>query len=90
VEGHGSIYALDQLDGGVGFFQVKAGTAVSEGKAYLVSNAGVKGYLFEGDDATGINGLRATANGQWYNLAGQRLSRPVRGVNVSKGRKVVK
>lgn len=90
VEGDGSIYALAKLEGSVGFFQVKAGTAVSEGKAYLVSSAGVKGYLFEGDDATGIDGLRSTVNGQWYNLAGQRLSRPVRGVNVSKGRKVVK
>jgi hypothetical protein len=44
------------------------------------------------DDATGIDGQWATDNGQSpvFNLAGQRLGKPTRGVNIVGGRKVLK
>ena len=74
-----------------------AGTFVSKGKAYLVSSSDVKGFLFD-DDATGINKAQlstfnsqlSTPTGPWYNVAGQQISRPVKGVNISKGKKVLK
>ncbi len=97
VEGNGSIYALAKINDAVGFFQVMAGTFVPKGKAYLVSSSDVKGFLFD-DDATGIdkaklstfNSQLSTPTGPWYNVAGQQISRPVKGVNISKGKKVLK
>ena len=104
VVGNGSIYALAKLDGNVGFFRVTNGTEIPEGKAYLVSSAGVKGYLFD-DEETGIKdnvqcsmfldsleprrSLKARSNVQWFNLAGQRLSRPTKGVNITQGMKII-
>lgn len=90
VEGDGSIYALAKLDGAVGFFQVKTGTEVPEGKAYFTSGAGIKGYLFDGDDATGITGQSSPVNVQWYNVAGQRLVRPAKGINITQNKKILK
>ena len=90
VEGDGNIYALAKLDGAVGFFQVKTGTEVPEGKAYFTSGAGIKGYLFDGDDATGINGQSSPVNVQWYNVAGQRLVRPAKGINITQNKKILK
>ena len=97
VEGNGSIYALAKINDAVGFFQVMAGTFVPKGKAYLVSGSDVKGFLFD-DDATGIdkaqlstfNSQLSTPTGPWYNVAGQQINRPVKGVNISKGKKVLK
>ena len=97
VEGNGSIYALAKINDAVGFFQVMAATFVPKGKAYLVSSSDVKGFLFD-DDATGIdkaklstfNSQLSTPTGPWYNVAGQQISRPVKGVNISKGKKVLK
>ena len=90
VTGDGSIYALAKLDGTVGFFQVKSGTEVPKGKAYLISNAGVKGYLFD-DDETGLSSpLGKIREGLFYNLSGQRLSRPIKGVNIIGGKKIIK
>ena len=92
VVSDGSIYALAKADQEVGFFRVKQDTEVPKGKAYLVSTAGVKGYLFD-DDETGINELE---NGKWeiespvYNLSGQRLARLVKGVNITQGKKILK
>jgi len=91
VTGNGSIYALAKIDGEVGFFQVRAGTEVSKGKAYLVSSSGIKGFLFD-DDETGIMALpqRGSGEGAVYNLSGQRLARPVKGVNIIEGKRILK
>ena len=43
-------------------------------------------------DATasnGANGQQEMANGQWYNLKGQRTDNPQRGVNISNGKKIL-
>ena len=47
---------------------------------------------FPDDDETGIkdNVQSSMFNGQWFNLAGQRLSRPAKGINIVQGKKVIK
>ena len=96
VEGNGTIYVLAKpADKEVGFYAVQKGTTVAEGKAYLeVANADVKGFVFAfADQADGINevnGQWSTANGQSiFNLAGQRIQKMQKGINIVNGKKVV-
>ena len=96
VEGNGTIYVLAKPAGKeVGFYAVQEGTTVAEGKAYLeIANADVKSFAFSfADQADGINevnGQWSTANGQSiYNLAGQRIQKMQKGINIVNGKKVV-
>ena len=93
VTGNGSVYALAKNNGNVGFFQVEAGTYVPQGQAYFVrSGSNVEGFLFDDDGSTGLNGLDAegpTDAEPLYNMAGQVLPHPVRGINVTRGKKMV-
>ncbi len=74
---------------------MQEGSTVAEGKAYLeVAKPGVKGFAFSfADQADGINevnGQWSTANGQSiYNLAGQRIQKMQKGINIVNGKKVV-
>jgi len=87
----GTMYILAKADDKVGFY--KAEGTIPARKAYIVSASGVKAFYFDGDDATGISDL----NGQWsmvnggsvYNLAGQRLGKMQKGINIVGGKKVL-
>ena len=91
-------YVLAEVDGEAGFYRVNdTNPALAGFKAYLeVENAPeVKGFTFVfGDDATGINEV----NGQWsmvngqsiFNLAGQRIQKMQKGVNIVNGKKILK
>jgi len=77
------------------FKKVNAGT-VPAGKALLPASevAGVKAFTFVfEDETTGIstvaNGQEPMANGQIFNLAGQRMSKLQKGVNIVNGKKVL-
>ena len=96
VEGNGTIFVLAKpANKEVGFYAVQEGTTVAEGKAYLeVAKPGVKGFVFAfADQADGINevnGQWSTANGQSiFNLAGQRIQKMQKGINIVNGKKVV-
>ena len=91
----GKQYILAKAEEVVGFY--KATGTIAAGKGYLVisGDAGVKGfYPFAADDATGINEV----NGQWsmingqpiYNLAGQRIQKIQKGINIVGGKKILK
>ena len=76
------------------FKKVNAGT-VPAGKALLpASQVGtdVKAFTFNfEDDATGIENLNVNLNeGAIYNLAGQRLQKMQKGINIVNGKKVLK
>ena len=65
-------------------------------KAYLaltdVQAAGVKGFRFDAEESTGINGLTPAineGNGAIYNLAGQRMETLQKGINIVGGKKVI-
>ncbi len=86
----GNEYVLAMPEGEeVGFF--KATGTIPAGKAYLTSTSGVKGFVFSDDTATGIVSLDANVNlnGKVYNLAGQRLQKMQKGVNIVGGKKIV-
>ena len=90
VEAAGN-YILAKPEGEpVGFYRASAGT-IKAGKAYLgVASPGVKAFLFAEDGATGIANVEKTVeNGAIYNIAGQRLNKMQKGINIVNGKKVL-
>ncbi len=89
VATNGTQYILAKAEEGVGFY--KATGTIAAGKGFLVIGAPVKGfYGFDADDATGIKGIDfAGENAPVYNLAGQRLGKAQKGVNIIGGKKVL-
>ena len=78
----------------VGFYLAKTGTTIAAGKAYYQpSNAGVKAFFFNGESETAIESIQNSKfniqNGEVYNLAGQKLSKLQKGVNIINGHKVL-
>ena len=94
AEGNGtSIYALGKKNDEVGFYLVKSGVTIPAGKAYLNTAAGVKEFLgFDFDGQTAISEIvnGKSLNGQWFNLAGQRVNKAKKGIFIVNGKKVVK
>ena len=92
-------YCFTVKDGQVGFYNAIAGN-YDPYKAFLktsdVSTGGeVREFLginFGGSETTGIEYLRngLPANGQYYNLQGQPVSKPQKGVYILNGKKVLK
>lgn len=69
---------------------------VPVGKAYLefgeVISAPALSFFFEDEIVTGVNDVRskvAEVNGEVYNLNGQRVSKPAKGLYIVNGKKVV-
>ncbi len=92
VEGNGSIYALANKDNGVGFYRVKDGIAIPAGKVYLQTSNAVKEFFPFADDETAIENVNGNVNGNKgtiYNIAGQRLSKMQKGLNIVGGKKVM-
>ena len=91
VVADGTQYVLATGESGIGFYKVTEGTTIAAGKAYLVVPSGVKPfYGFYEDNATGIvSSLGETEEGAAiYNLAGQRLQKMQRGINIVGGKKI--
>ena len=90
-------YALGNKSHGIGFYKVANGVTIPNGKAFLMVPVGtsVKEYLpFDfGDGADGINEVNGSGlmvNGPIYNLAGQRLQKMQKGINIVNGKKILK
>ena len=94
VVADGTQYVLANGASGIGFYQATPGSTIPAGKAYLVvTAAGVKPFYGFEDDATGIemvNGQSSMVNDPIFNLAGQRLQKMQRGINIIGGKKVLK
>ena len=88
VTADGTQYILAKVDDVVGFY--KATGTIAAGKGYLSISSPVKEFYTFGDDATGISGIVADENAVIYNLAGQRVSKTAKGVNIINGKKVLK
>ena len=92
-------YSLGKKIGSIGFYKFQNGstTTITLGanKAYLDTAApggAIKGFLFDLDDeATGISvvSFSSEASENIYNLAGQKLSKPVKGINIINGKKII-
>ena len=98
VQGGETIYALSKQNGVVGFYPVSSSIKVPAGKGYLVISANVGGdvkafYGFDDeDDATGLSRLNANENlnEAIYNLAGQRIMKMQKGINIINGKKILR
>lgn len=87
-----TFFALTTLsDGKVGFALVAKGVVIPAGKAYLsVSKAsGAKFFGLDGE-ATGINSVKtAKADGAYYTLEGVKTTKPVKGLYIHNGKKII-
>ena len=83
--------------GKVGFFIYKGKEKIPCYRAYISVNKVRESREFllsiDDDEATGIDALKNTktdADGDYYNLSGQRVERPSKGVYIHNGRKIIK
>ena len=93
VTGNGTIYALGKKDDVVGFYLVGDDVAIPAGKAYITIPTLVKEFLtFDFDDATAVSEVKnegVNSEKSIFNLAGQKMSKLQKGVNIVNGKKVL-
>ncbi len=86
-------YVLSVNGGKAAFKKINATAAtVPVGKAYLQFDEVIEAPLFDLDgEATSIKAVEAKAveNGEYYNLAGQRVAQPTKGLYIVNGKKVI-
>ena len=93
VTADGTQYILANGGSGIGFYKAKSGTTIAAGKAYLSSSAGSPAltFVFEGG-TTGITDVKNsnTVSGfNFFNLKGQRVAQPTKGLYIVNGKKVI-
>ena len=86
-------YYFSNGESGIGFYKEGSAETLAGFKAYLDGSAGTKGFLaFNFGDAVAIKAVSDALQSETqtiYNLAGQRVSKLQRGVNIVNGRKVI-
>ena len=93
MPGDANYYTL-AVDGGNPIFKKSSGGTLAAGKAYLVMSGTLApelGVGFEGG-ITGINNVKGSefnANDNIYNLNGQRVANPTKGLYIVNGKKVI-
>ncbi|MBO4840857.1 MAG: hypothetical protein J5524_07145 [Bacteroidaceae bacterium] len=91
---NGTQYILAKQDAGIGFYKATSGTTIAAGKGYLViTGADVKAFYPFAEEETAINSLTpalSEGNGAIYNVAGQRVSKLQKGINIVGGKKVLR
>lgn len=92
VKSDGTTYfALTKIGDKVGFAVVNNGVVIPAGKAYLSVPAASTAKFFGLDgEATGINSVKtAKADGAYYTLEGVKTTKPVKGIYIHNGKKIV-
>ena len=92
VPSDGSTYfALTKIGDKVGFAVVNNGVKIPAGKAYLEVPGKTAAKFFSLDgEATGINSVKtAKADGAYYTLEGVKTTKPVKGLYIHNGKKIV-
>jgi hypothetical protein len=93
-------YILGNGTPGVGFYNVNEARNSAAGKAYLetttqltAENANARAaWIFDEEgETTGIAAVKASQkmNGEFFNLAGQRVAQPTKGLYIVNGKKVI-
>ena len=84
-------FALTKQGDKVGFALVADGVVIPAGKAYLEVPAGIAAKFFSLDgEATGIESVKtAKADGAYYTLEGVKTTKPVKGLYIHNGKKIV-
>lgn len=90
-DGAKDFFALTTLnDGKVGFAKVAKDVVIPVGKAYLEVPAGKAKFFGLDSEATGINSVKtAKADGAYYTLEGVKTTKPVKGLYIHNGKKIV-
>ena len=90
VTGDGTIYVLANKNSVTGFYKLAADEKVPAGKAYLKITTPAPEFVpFEGN-TTGIESVKSVGSkGEFFNLAGQRVAQPTKGLYIVNGKKVV-
>ena len=79
---------------GLGFYQNSQAFTVGANTAYLPADfagAGAPAFFSFDSEATGINAVQGSefkVNGEYYNLAGQRVAQPTKGLYIVNGKKI--
>ena len=88
-----NVYVLAQDGDSVSFFRVgQTPATVAKGKAYLKTSTNASRLQLIFDDATGIQSAENNIHSVFqplYSLQGCRLARPMRGINIINGKKVI-
>lgn len=84
-------YALTKIGDKVGFAKVAKDVVIPAGKAYLMVENGESAKFFGLDgEATGINSVKtAKVDGAYYTLEGVKTTKPVKGIYIHNGKKIV-
>ncbi len=88
-------YVLQNLNGKVGFYEVEEGKqpTVGANRCYLNIVSQIKAFYFEEDDATSINEelrmMNEASDAVIYNVAGQRINKMQKGINIVNGKKIL-
>ena len=94
TEADATMYVLDIQNEKAGLAQATAGTKIAAGEAYMVITAeGAKAfYPFGKENATSINEELRMKNEEFsiYNVAGQRIQKMQKGINIVNGKKLLK
>ena len=88
-----TIYVLANGDKGPGFYLLKSGKTLKAGKAYLMIGGGARGFIgIDGMEPTGVNEVKVNKavakTGKIYNLNGQIVSKPTKGLYIIDGKVV--
>ena len=93
VKGDGStIYAFGKKNSKVGFILVGNNVTIPSGKPYIaIAGGGARDFLGFDDEPTGIEAVEQAvkADNQYFNLAGQRVTQPTKGLYIVNGKKVI-
>ena len=87
-----NIYVLSNLDDGTpGFYIAAEGIHVAQYKSYLVyGSSGARKTITIDKETAGINNVFETdVNREYYNLQGQRVSKPTKGIYIAGGKKYI-
>ena len=84
-------FALTKIGEKVGFALVEKDVVIPAGKAYLeVAKATAAKFFSLDGEATGINSVKtAKADGAYYTLEGVKTTKPVKGLYIHNGKKIV-
>ena len=88
-------YVLTKVSGALGFYMVNStsGNPVKAGTAYLQvpNGAGAREFFALDDETTGIDAAKQEVkmDGEVFNLAGQRVAQPTKGLYIVNGKKVI-
>ena len=94
VRSRGNYYALANGSQGIGFYAVEENEYIPAGKAYMVLEPNdAPAFIPFNNGTTSISEKTVVKNnveGEYYNLAGQRVAQPTKGLYIVNGKKVIK